>query len=314
MKTIKTNCEFASELVCVIPYAYWLHQNNQLEKVITSKGMKPFYYFCDDVEERFEHRTFDINQNGLNDVPNNWVHHNCEAVFGKDYGELTLDEQVEANGVLDYSQWTPPPYKNHFGFWDEFIDLKPYVVISNNFNIEAGNDITESRRYFDLNTLSNMFYYLQDAGYNVIYKRPDNTEFAPDQNEMATILHGYQFSEMTDQGTMSDYGLCDYYDNVFNINQMDKGNYGYNEFQMKCFANADGFITPNGGGGILCAFFNKPVIFYVPSGKELRPGYLTNDNAYIKKLSDNKIHVVYDFEKKNNYKKLIQKVKETFNG
>jgi len=306
MKTIKTNCEFASELVCVIPYAYWLHQNNQLEKVITSKGMKPFYYFCDDVEERFEHRTFDINQNGLNDVPNNWVHHNCEAVFGKDYGELTLDEQVEANGVLDYLQWTPPPYNNHFGFWDEFIDLKPYVVISNNFNIEAGNDITESRRYFDLNTLSNMFYYLQDAGYNVIYKRPDNTEFAPDQNEMATILHGYQFSEMTDQGTMSDYGLCDYYDNVFNINQMDKGNYGYNEFQMKCFASADGFVTPNGGGGILCACFDKPVVFYVPSGKETRPGYLTNDDSYINKLSNADIHVTY------NYSELLDKVKGVY--
>jgi len=65
MKTIKVNCEFASELVCVIPYANWLQQNNQLEKVITSRGMTPFYYFCDDVEERFEIRTFDINTNAL---------------------------------------------------------------------------------------------------------------------------------------------------------------------------------------------------------------------------------------------------------
>ena len=32
MITIKTNCEFASELICVIPYAYWLHKNNKLEK------------------------------------------------------------------------------------------------------------------------------------------------------------------------------------------------------------------------------------------------------------------------------------------
>ena len=103
-----------------------------------------------------------------------------------------------------------------------------------------------------------------------------------------------------------------YYDNVFNINQMDRGGYGYNEFQMKCFANADGFITPNGGGGILTCYFGKKVLFYVPHGKELRPGYLTNNNSYINKLSDNKIHVVYDFEKKNNYKKLIQKVKDVF--
>ena len=152
-KTIKVNCEFASELICVIPYVNWLHENNQLDGVITSKGMKPFYYFCDNVEEVFEYRTFDINSNGLNNVPNNWVHHNAEAVFGKTYDKLTQAEQTEANGVLDYSQWTPPPYKNHFGFWDEFTDLKPYVVVNNNYNIEFGNDITESRRYFNLQTL-----------------------------------------------------------------------------------------------------------------------------------------------------------------
>ena len=304
MITIKTNCEFASELVCVIPYAYWLHQNNQLEGVITSKGMKPFYYFCDNVEEVFDYRTFDMNQNGLSDVPNNWIHHNAEAVFNKTYSELSKEEEIKANGVLNYSQWTPPPYKNHFGFWDEFIDLKSYVVISNNYNIEAGNDISETRRYFNLNTLSNMFFHLQEAGYNVVYKRPDNTEFAPDQNEIATLQGGHEFQEITQQGKMSDYDLCGYYDNVYNLNDFDIDD--YNEFQMKCFANADGFITPNGGGGILCACFDKPVVFYVPSGKETRPGYLTNDDSYINKLSNADIHVTY------NYSELLDKVKEVY--
>ena len=304
MITIKTNCEFASELVCVIPYVYWLHQNNQLEGVITSKGMKPFYYFCDNIEEVFDYRTYDMKQNGLNDVPNNWIHHNAEAVFNKTYSELSKEEEIKANGVLDYSQWTPPPYKNHFGFWDEFIDLKPYVVISNNYNIEAGNDISETRRYFNLNTLSNMFFYLQEAGYNIVYKRPDNTEFAPDQNEIATLQGGHEFQEITQEGKMSDYDLCGYYDNVYNLNDFDIDD--YNEFQMKCFANADGFVTPNGGGGILCACFDKPVVFYVPSGKETRPGYLTNDDSYINKLSNADIHVTY------NYSELLDKVKEVY--
>ena len=159
MKTIKVNCEFASELVCVIPYVYWLHQNNQLKKVITSKGMKAFYYFCDDIEERHEYRTFDLNTNGLKDVPNNWVHHNSEVLFNKDYSELSDSEKAEANGVLDYSKWTPPPYKKQYET-KHFDNLKPYIIVNNNFNIESANDITESRRYFNLNTLSNMFYYL----------------------------------------------------------------------------------------------------------------------------------------------------------
>ena len=309
MKTLTTNPEFLSELVCVIPYAYWLHKRNRLEKVITSKGMKPFYYFCDDVEERFEYRSFDINTNGLNEVPNNWLHHNAESIFRKDYSELTEEEQSEANGVLDYRQWTPPAYKDYFKS-KKFDNLKPYVVVNNNYNIEFGNDISESRRYFDISTLSYIFWYLQEAGYNVIYKRPNNTEFAPDQNEMATLYGGHEFKEMTDQGIISDYQVCGYYENVHNMNDFESDN--YNEFQLECFSGAEGFITPNGGGGGICAYFGKPVLFYVPHGKELRPGYLTKENSYIKKLSNADIHVVLDKGDVNDYSELIKKIKEIF--
>ena len=183
--------------------------------------------------------TFDINSNGLNDVPNNWVHHNVR-VFGKPYGEMSEKEQTLTNGVLDYSQWTPPSYKNYYND-NTFDNLKPYVVINNNYNVEFGNSIEDSRRYFDLQTLSEMFYYFQENGYNVIYKIQIIQNLQLDQNEIGTTLQGgYQFSEMTDQGTMSDYGLCDYYDNVFNLNQMEYDN--YNEFQLRCFSNVlEGF-------------------------------------------------------------------------
>ena len=305
MKTIKTNCEFASELVCVIPYAYWLHQNNQLEKVITSKGMKYFYYFCDNVEEKFTYRTFDINTNGLSDVPNDWVHDSA----GQPYGNFNEQQQAEANGVLNYSQWTPPPYIDYYKN-NKFDNFKPYVVINNNYNVEYGNDITQSRRYFNLQTLSEIFYYLQEAGYNVVYKRPNNTEFAPDQNEIATLQGGYEFEEVTQEGKMSDYDLCGYYDNVYNLNDFDMGD--YNEFQMKCFANADGFITTNGGGGVLSCYFGKKVLFYVPHGKELRKDYLTKDNSYVKKLANSDINVVFDYADENDYTELISKVKDMF--
>ena len=312
MKTITVNCEFASELVCVIPYANWLHQNNQLERVITSKGMSPFYYFCDDIEERFDYRTFDINTNGLNDVPNNWIHHNTISVFGKNYSELTEERQSEANGVLDYSQWIPPLYKDYYKS-EQFDDMKPYIVVNNNYNIEFGNDITESRRYFDIPTLNDIFNYLNDEGYSVIYKRPNNTEFTLDQNEMDTLSQGVTLLAHTTAGVMSDYEMCDYYPNVYNVNDFDYGDdYSYNEFQLECFSGADGFITTNGGGGILCAYFGKPVLFYVPHGKELREGYLTKENSYIKKLSDSDIHVVLDKDDINDYSKLIKKMKEVF--
>ena len=56
---VKTNPEFGIELALSVPYAYWLHQNNKLDGVVTSIGMKPFYYFCDNVEELFNYRTID---------------------------------------------------------------------------------------------------------------------------------------------------------------------------------------------------------------------------------------------------------------
>ena len=232
--------------------------------------------------------------------------------------KLAIDHNVSITKLPDRlvarikkRPWKFNPRKDENYYKDNTFDnLKPYVVINNNYNIEFGNDITESRRYFDLQTLSEMFYYFQEKGYNVIYKRPDNTEFAPDQNEIATLQGGYQLSELTDQGTMSDYGLCHYYDNVFNINDMEYDN--YNEFQLRCFSNAEGFITTNGGGGILTCYFDKKVLFYVPHGKELRDGYLTKENSYVNKLSDAKVHVVLDKGDKNDYTKILNKMKDIF--
>ena len=107
--------------------------------------------------------------------------------------------------------------------------------------------------------------------------------------------------------------MCDYYDDVYNINNFNyKDDYSYNEFQLRLFSSADGFITTNGGGGGICACFEKPVLFYVPHGKELRTDYLTKENSYIKKLSNADIHVVLDEGDVNDYSELITKMKEIF--
>ena len=82
---------------------------------------------------------------------------------------------------------------------------------------------------------------------------------------------------------------------------------------MRIFANASGFITTNGGGGVLCSYFDKPVVMHVPHGKELdREGYLTKENSYINKLSNAQINVVLDKNNESNYQKLIDKIKEIF--
>jgi len=296
MKTINSMAEFASELVCIIPYTYWLHQRGELGKVITCKDMKPFYYFCKDVQELHDYRTLSNSQSGLSEVPNSWIHHNG----GED-------------GVLNYSKWTPPPYSEYYKT-SEFDYLKPYIIINNNYNIEFGNDITESLRYFDIEVLYKMFNYFSENGYNIIYKRPDNTEFSLDQNEMRTLNEKYTLTANVDSiGLISDYDLCKYYDGkVINMNEINS-DYSYNELQMRLFSGAEGFVTPNGGGGILCSCFDKPVVMYVPHGKELRDGYLTKENSYINKLSNNKVYPILDEGNKSNYEKVLTKIEEVFN-
>jgi len=309
---IKINSEFAHELVLAVPYAYWLHVNGQLSSVTTSTGMSPFYYFCDNVQESFTSRTLDNSRAGLNALPNPWIHHNAVGVTGKEYDALTPEEQSVVNGVLDYKQWLAPDYKSVYN--DVKLFETPYIVVNNNFNVEYGNDISKTMRYFDIKSLYDIFNVLTEKGYTVIYKRPMNTEFAPDENEISSLRQNITLKANVEGiGELTDYELCEYYDGrVINLNKIDKPEYSYNELQLRIFANASGFVTPNGGGGILCGYFSAPVVMHVPSGKELRSNYLTNKDSYYSKLSDNTLHAVIDPNNKTNYGKLLEKIKEVF--
>ena len=314
---IRNNAEFGVELTLAVPYAYWLHQNGELESVITSTGMKPFYYFCDDVREEFTYRNIDNAAAGLNDLPNNWIH-----------GINPLEEP----GVLDYSKWTPPPFKEQYKNEEVKFD-KPIVFISNKFNLEHGQT---PYGFFDIQCLHEIFSYLTTKGYAVVYKRVSNTEkhFTIDQNERDSLAVGYHniLADVEDVGVMTDYDLTKYFDDVYLFDDVvEKYNhYTYNEVQLKVMANCKRFITVCGGNSILSSFFDGTVISYVHKGKELRPNYF-GENSYFSKLSDAKIIPIYDVIGKindvemvkgyghkindtgtNDYTELIQKIKEEF--
>ena len=318
--TIDTNPEFGNELVLTLPYAYWLFQNNKLEKVITSKGMKPFYYFFDNVEEKHNHRTIDNSASGINNLPNNWLHHNSQAVIGKDYGDLNDSEKYIVNGALDYRQWTPPPLLEHYKN-DKMKFDKPFVVIANKFTIEHGEYPVG---FFNLKCLIEMFNYFKEKNYYVVYIRPSNREFPIDQNDVNSIANNIDYKDTLDGNIMTDFDLIKNYENVIPFIDIVNNNLGesydanlYNILQIKLFCNTEGFITPSGGGGILCSYFGKDTLIYATHSGELRPGYFS-DNSYYKKLSNADLHLVYDDNKEirkrgyNNYTDLIKKMKDIF--
>jgi len=324
--TIDVNPEFCYELTCAIPYAYYLHKHNLLEKVIIPKGMKPFYYFCKNVEEKYEQRNIDNFTNGVQNLPNKWLHHNAESVFGKDYGELTEEQKREVAGVLDYSKWILPDYKNHYTN-DKLKFKKPMIVIANQFNVEGDWRRSKSwqpHRYFDIKCLYEMFEYLTGKGYSVLYKRPKNTEFVVDENEIRTLInHSKENIKLEANvegiGVIDDYELTRYYDDVYLIDDIvdENSNYSYNEIQLMLFANAKGFISVSGGSGILTCYFRKPNILYCTIGRETSPHYWSKNSYYQKISNNNAIPVINKYEEiyedgKHNYNDLFKQIKETF--
>ena len=308
--------EFGIELVLATPYIYWLHTQGELEAIHTSKDMKPFYYFCDDVVEKYNMRTIDNAKGGLTSLPNDWLHHNALSIFGKDYGSCTEEEQNTANGTLDYSKWTPPPlnekYKNN-----RFVYDKPIVVINNSFNLEAG---TMPTRYFSIECLYEMFSYLTEKGYKVIYRRPRNSSLPTiDQNEQNTIDSLRDIEENVEGiGVINDHKLTEYFEDVILFDDIVKENpdLSYNKIQCMIYANCDKFISYVGGSGILCSYFNGINIMWLSRGKESRNGYFNGD-CYYKKLSNCKIITVLDKTKTyphsiENYQELLETMKKTY--
>lgn len=276
---VKTNPEFGIELALTVPYAYWLHKNNQLEQVVTSKGMTPYYFFADKVTEEFKYRTIDNAAAGLGSLPNDWIH-----------GINSLEHP----GVLDYSKWEVPPYADFYK--NEYYNFKrPTIFINNKYNLEHGET---PYGFFDIKCLSDLFTTLGEKGYDIIYKRATNREkdFTIDQNEMNSLNAGYHDIEANVEGVgvINDFQLTEYFDHVTLIDKLvDESQYDYNFTQLRIMANCSGFITVCGGNSILCSMFGKPVISYVHKGKELRPNYFGPD-TYFQKLSNNNVHPAID--------------------
>lgn len=283
-KSVVCNAEFSAELVLAVPYAYWLHTNGMLDKTVSVKDTKTLYYFSDKHEERFPYRTVD-NQEGLGDIPNTWIHHNPAVSNGKP-------------GILDFSQWKMPPFKQHYKN-KTFVYEKPLFIVSNKYAIEWGH---EPVNYLDIETLYHIFDYLKDE-YTVVYKRPSLGDYVPDQNEMnpvGDIQAEVNGEVITDYDLARSMGVIVYQDLLKEHPEMT-----FNELQFKLFANCDYYISVQGGNSHICALFGKLNINYIVEGKELRDGYFDKDTWYYRMNKCETIPV-------STYMDLIHKMKELY--
>ena len=294
-RNIDGNPEFGYELACTVPYAYYLHINNMLGEIRTVKDMKPFYYFANDVKEVYNCRSVD-NLVSLKDVPNNWLAHNSMAVTGRDYSKLSKEEQLKVNGVLDYREWVPPPFKEYYSKNNEIVLPGKTIMICNKYCMEHG---AFPRGYFDSIALQEILEYLTNKNYTIIYKRPENTEFALDINEQMTtnggLMEKFGIKALDENNNeVSDKQICKMYKNVYLIEDLLKiyPHLSYNTLQLKLFCKVSGFIAQGGGSTIFPSFFNNvPIISYITTGCELRDNFF-NENSFYKKLSGAEIYPI----------------------
>jgi hypothetical protein len=136
---IDCNCEFGYELQLVIPYAYYLHKKNLLDKTISSFMTRELYYFSKNHEEKYKTRT----PNHPN-VPN-------------------INPHVKE---LNYAEYVPPPYKSIFKN-NYFLSDKPLLIIHNKYNEEWGG---RPINFINKETLSAIFNHCKK--YRIIYLRP----------------------------------------------------------------------------------------------------------------------------------------------
>jgi len=284
--TVKCNAEFSVELILAVPYAYWLHTNNLLEGTVSTIDSKPLYFFSDNHTELFEHRDIDNAAAGLNELPNNWLHHNPAVSNNRP-------------GILDFTQWDMPSFKNHYKN-NVFTYEKPLLVISNKYAAEWDGVPVN---FIDIKTLYELIDCLQDK-YTLVYKRPKSADYAADQNEFRNV--GDIQATLDTGETITDYELCKRM-GVINFNDLlkDYPEMTYNELQFKLYANCDNFISVQGGNSTVCALFGKTNINYIIQGKELREGYFDKDTWYYRMNQCNTIPV-------SSYDDLLTKVKELY--
>jgi len=149
---INCNCEFGYELQLVLPYAYYLYENNLLNKTTGCLMTKELYYFSKNHEEKYKNRTCNVPN-----VPNKTPH---------------VKE-------FHYDKYTPPPYKciykNNF-----FVYSKPLLIIHNKFNLEWGKPPIN---FIDKETLNKIFDFCSSK-YTIIYLRPQSKNIIMDNSEL----------------------------------------------------------------------------------------------------------------------------------
>lgn len=233
--------EFAFELLAVVPYAYWLHQQGRLEFTVSTEDTRALYYFSPRHIERATRRRY---------VP----------ITEYPVGERGARRYDPAGfpTSLSTAQWSPPPYRevsaNERFWWS-----KPLVVVGNKTSDERYLGRDSGVNSIPVDVILELIGRLT-AEYTVVYNRPRESDIVGDHDE----LH-----ELGDIEAVQDA-----FPEAITIQQLhaEHRDLTFNELQLQLYATCERFVSVLGGGSFLASYFGGTNIVYAQSGWEIECG------------------------------------------
>jgi hypothetical protein len=246
--------EFGNEIICYIPYYYYLIKNNLFfeNKITTYQGMKPFYCFLksEQIIEKNEKRYW------LRPEDRPFLVNTCE------HNEVFNEKFRENFNYIDF-------YKNKF-----FVYEKPLLIIHNKYNNEWSE---KPINFLDKNTLQEIFLKLKNK-YQIVYIRPkvrnQNKGYSDDHTDFVDDLKDYELiEEKFKEEIITFYDL------------LDNNKYTYNELILHLFSNCKNYICVQGGNSYLISYFFQNMIVYHKRGDEITQTRNTY-NGWIQKMNN----------------------------
>jgi hypothetical protein len=233
--------EFAFELLAVLPYAYWLHEQGRLEFTISSPDTRALYYFSPNHIERSVDRRY---------VPI------TEYPVGESGTEKY--DRTAFPVHLDTTEWSPPPYRATFAD-DRFTWSRPPVVVCNKTTDEKylGHGFVVNSLDGDL--LLDVVGRLSRE-FTVVYDRPRAIDIVGDH------------SELREMGDIEAVQRA--YPDVVTIQDLhaQHPDLTFNELQLRVFASATRFVSVLGGSSYLASYFGGTNVVYAREGWEIECG------------------------------------------
>jgi len=237
--------EFGNEITTFTPFAHWLKREGYLKdrKVVTYRGMRPYYYFLDDAEydEKSEPRIF------LEIPERTWPSNSSYSATKQPWHVM-------------------PDYRARYKDQGKTFD-KPVLFIQNKFTVDSG---IGPINFISLRQLGLLFGYADR--FDIVYSRPraniTSGDYSNDHNifcEYPDLALAKEFPQVT---VLEDYCAQE--------------GLPYNQTKLEMLAKSYLFATVQGGGAHLLACFDNSLILLLHRyGHEYPHSYAKGPYKYL---------------------------------